>query len=94
MLGVCKKYGYNLDYLDITSFLTSLFTYSISVWGTAKFQLKRAVRFGFPKEVTPVACLLEISYSKLWKGITSSTEIPLAGLLSPSKARPLKNNKK
>ena len=84
MLGVYKKYGYGLDYLHYLfhSLITSLFTYGISVSGTAtydkylsridKFQ-KRAVRFGFLKEVTPVACLLETSYSKFWKGITTST---------------------
>ena len=72
ILRVCKKYGYSLDYLYYLfhSLIISLFTYGISVWGTAtcdkylsgidKFQ-KRAVRFGFLKEVTPVACLLETS---------------------------------
>ena len=50
-----------------------------------------SVRFGFLEEVTPVACLLETSDRKLWKGITSSTESPLADLLPPSKARPLRN---
>ena len=102
ILRVCKKYGYSLDYLHYLfhSLIISLFTYGISVWGTAtydkylsridKFQ-KRAVRFGFLKEVTPVACLLEISDRKQWKGITSSTESPLADFLPPSKARPLRN---
>ena len=101
ILRVCKKYGYSLDYLQylLHSLIISLFTYGISVWSTAtydkylsridKFQ-KRAFRFGFLKEVMPVACLLETSDRNLWKGITSSTESPLADFL-PSKARPLRN---
>ena len=81
ILRVCKKYGYSLDYLHYLfhRLIISLFTYGISVWGTAtynkylsridKFQ-KRAVRFGFLKKVTPAANLLETSNRKLWKGIT------------------------
>ena len=78
ILRVCKKNGYSLDYLHYLfhSLIISLFAYGISVWGTAaydkylsgidKFQ-KRAVRFAFFKEVSPVACLLETqtgSYGK------------------------------
>ena len=94
ILRVCKKYGYSLDYLHYLfhGLITSLFTYGISVWGTATYDKylsridklkKRAVRF--------VVCLLETSDRKLWKGITSSTESPLADLLPPSKTRPLRN---
>ena len=85
--------GKNEKYSKVISRFT--YQYGISVWGAAaydkylsriyKFQ-ERAVRFGFLKEVTPVACLLETSDRKLWKGITSSTENPLADLLPLSKA--------
>ena len=55
-----------------------------------KFQ-KRAVRFGFLKEVSPVLSLLEASDNKLWKSLTTSTEGPLVDLLPPSKTRLLRN---
>ena len=54
-----------------------------------KFQ-KRAVRFGFLKEVSPVS-LLEASDNKLWKSIITSTEGPLVYLLPPRKTRLLRN---
>ena len=75
-------------------------TYGISVWSVAsydkylpkidKFQ-KRAVRFGFVKQVSPVLSLLETSDNKLWESITTSTEGPLVDLLPPSKTRLLRN---
>ena len=76
-----------------------IFTYGISKWGVAsygkclsktdKFQ-KRAVRFGFLKEVSPVLSLLEVSGNTLWKSLTTSTEGPLVDL-PPSKTRLLRN---
>ena len=63
ILRVCKKYGYSLDSLHhlFHSLIILIFSYGISVWGVAsydkhlskidKFQ-KRAVRFGFLKEVS------------------------------------------
>ena len=76
-LRVCKKYGYSLDCLrHLHSLIIPIFTYGISVWGVAsydkylskidKFQ-KRAVRFGFLKEVSLVLSLLEASDNTLWK---------------------------
>ena len=76
------------------SLIIPLFTYGISVWSVAsydkylprvdKFQ-KRAVRFGFLKEATPMLSLLEASDNKLWKNVTNSAEGPLVDLLPPSK---------
>ena len=60
----------------------ALFTYGISVWGGThydkylavidKFQ-KRGVCFGYLRQVTPVAHLVEISDNKNCKSITGST---------------------
>ena len=55
-----------------------------------KFQ-KRAVRFGFLKEVSPVLSVLEASDNKLWKSITTSTEGLLFDLLPLSKTRLLRS---
>ena len=55
-----------------------------------KFQ-KRADRFGFLKEFSPVLSLIEASYNRLWNSITTSTEGPLVDLLKPSKTRLLRN---
>ena len=76
-----------------------IFTYGISIWGVAsydkylskidKFQ-KRAVRFGFLEEVSPILSLLEASGNTSWKRLTTSTEGPLVDL-PPSKTRLLRN---
>ena len=95
ILQVCKKCGYGLDSLHhlFHSLIITILTYGISVWGVGsydkylskidKFQ-KRAVRFGFLKQVSPVLSLLEASDNKLWKSITTSIEGPLVDLLSHS----------
>ena len=82
-----RKYGYGLDSLHhlFHNLIIPIFTYGISVWSVAcydkhvskidKFQ-KRAVRFGFLKNVSPLLSLLEASDNKLWKSITTSTEGP------------------
>ena len=96
ILRVCKKYGYVLDSLHhlFHSLIIPIFTYGILEWDVAsydkylskidKFQ-KRAVRFGFLKEVSPVLSLLEASDNKFWKSITTSTEGPLVDRLPPVK---------
>ena len=76
------------------SLIIPLFTYGISVWSVAsydkylskvdKFQ-RRAVRFGFLKEATPILSLLEASDNKLRKNVTNSAEGPLVDLLPLSK---------
>ena len=97
-----NKYGYRLDSLHhlFHSLIIPVFTYGISVWDVAcydkclsqidKFQ-KRAVRFGFLKEVSPVLSLLEASDNRLWKSKTTSTDSPLVHLLPPSKTSLLRN---
>ena len=98
-------YGYSLDSLHhlFHSLIIPVFTYGISVWDVAsydkclsqidKFQ-KRAVRFGFLKEVSPVLSLLEASDNRLWKSKTTSTDSPLVYLLTPSKTRLLRNRER
>jgi len=102
ILLVCNKCGYGLDSLHhlFYSLIITILTYGISVWGVGsydkylskndKFQ-KRAVRLGFPKEVSPVLSPLEASDNKLWKSITTSTEGRLIDLIPPSKTRLLRN---
>ena len=102
ILRVCKKYGFSIDSLQhlFHSLIIPLFTYGISVWSVAsydkylskvdKFQ-RRAVRFGFLKEATPILSLLEASDNKLRKNVTNSAEGPLVDLLPPSKTRSLRN---
>ena len=99
---MCKKYGFSIDSLQhlFHSLIIPLFTYGISVWSVTsydkylskvdKFQ-RRAVRFGFLKEPTPILSLLEASDNKLWKNVTNSAEGPLVNLLPPSKKRSLRN---
>ena len=93
ILRVFKKYCYSLDTLHhlFHNLIVPIFTYGISIWDVAsydkylsqidKFQ-KRAVRFGFLKEVLPVLSLLEASDNRLWKSIATSTERPLIEALS------------
>ena len=102
ILLVCNKCGYGLDSLHhlFHSLIITILLYGISVWGFGsydkylskndKFQ-KRAVRFGFLKEVSPVISPSEASDNKLWKNITTSTEGPLVDLTPPSKTRLLRN---
>ena len=96
ILRVCKKYGYSLDshHHFFHSLIITISTYGISVWDVAsydkylskidKFQ-KRAVRFGFLKEDSPVLSLLEASHNTFWKSISTSTEDPVQDLITPSK---------
>ena len=96
------KYGFSIDSFQhlFHSLIIRLFTYGISLWSVAsydkylskvdKFQ-KRAVRFGFLKEATPILSLLEASENKLWKNVTNSAKGPLVDLLQPSKTRLLRN---
>ena len=60
--------GYSLDSLHhlFHSVIMPLFTYGISVWGSASYDKcqKTAVRFAFPKEVKPVLNLLDASDNK------------------------------
>ena len=95
-------YGYSLDSLHhlFHSLIIPVFTYSISVWDVASYDKclsqidklqKRAVRFGFLKEVSPFLSLSGASYNRLWKSKTTSTDSPLVYLLPPSKTRLLSN---
>ena len=76
--------GFITWYAMVSYAIVSLFTYAISVWGSAsnKFQNK-ALRFGFLEEVTSVTKMLEISDRRLWKSVTSFTDGPLVDLLQP-----------
>ena len=68
-------------------------TYDKCLFKIDKFQ-KRAVRFGFLKEVSPVLSVLEALDNKLcrlWKSITTSTEGLLVVLLPLGKTRLLRN---
>ena len=102
ILRVCKKYGYSLDSLHhlFHSLIIPAFTYAfqygmllimISIFPKlTSFRKEQFVLVSF-KEFSPVLSLLEASYNRLWKSITTSTKGPLVDLLTPSKTRLLRN---
>ena len=101
ILRVCKYYGYSLHELTLLfdSLIMSLFSYAMEVWACAydtKYMsqierfCKRAVRYGYTSNFSPIAELTSGKDRALWEKITTSTAHPLQDLLPPKKTRSLR----
>ena len=84
ILLLCKHYGFSVDYLDILckSFILSIFTYAIEVWGGAFYNkylsridqfFNRAFKLGYTKECYSVLNVLSEKDCQLWGKISLLT---------------------